>query len=55
MRFLTLTVLLIGLFILVGCSEGSNKYDLKSPCVSNDDGNANTPCIRRTLLDNYPV
>ena len=54
MRSLILFLLILGTgVVMAGCSQSSAKYDLKSPCVSNDNGSATAPCIRRRPLDNY--
>jgi hypothetical protein len=43
-RFL---VIFCFVFLLQGCKSDPDKYELKSPCVSVDSGDAGAPCQRR--------
>lgn len=38
--------------VVTSCAQDPSVFDLKSPCVSNDDGSSNAPCVKRKPLEN---
>lgn len=51
-RLVKILVLAAATLALASCAQDPSVYDLKSPCVSNDDGSAFAPCIKRKPLEN---
>lgn len=52
-RILKYLILAMSAFAIASCAQDPSVYDLKSPCVSNDDGiHGFAPCVKRRPLEN---